>query len=190
MTVRFGFMETPNIPKALALARKLGWKFDIMSTSFFLSRRSLKPSAQGGHAAAGWTGCLSRLARTPNDATDYLPHSHRPRGGDRHAGDDLNLGTFVGWGLRSRDLRLTTGGVAIIGGGGRGGTAGGRAPLFRDLPFKDLRGNPRSFFEAVCMTTAIGALLRAVGHAPADLFPWALQRGARGGLFGLGDWFM
>ncbi|WP_431693178.1 potassium transporter Kup, partial [Rhizobium giardinii] len=46
--ITFGYMETPNIPKALALARKLGWKFDIMSTSFFLSRRTIKPSVKGG----------------------------------------------------------------------------------------------------------------------------------------------
>src|SRR2546425_2603532 len=38
VVLRFGFMETPNVPKALAIARKLGWTFDIMSTSFFLSR--------------------------------------------------------------------------------------------------------------------------------------------------------
>ena len=46
--LRFGFMESPNVPKALAIARKLGWQFDIMATSFFVSRRSLKPSAQSG----------------------------------------------------------------------------------------------------------------------------------------------
>ena len=46
--LRFGFMETPNVPKALGIARKLGWQFDIMSTSFFLSRRSLKPAAHSG----------------------------------------------------------------------------------------------------------------------------------------------
>ena len=38
--LRFGYMESPNIPRALAIARKLGWQFDIMSTSFFLSRRA------------------------------------------------------------------------------------------------------------------------------------------------------
>src|SRR5450756_2677333 len=43
VTLRFGFMESPNVPKALAIARKLGWQFDIMSTSFFLSRRALRP---------------------------------------------------------------------------------------------------------------------------------------------------
>src|SRR5277367_497647 len=45
VTLKFGFMESPNVPKALAIARKLGWQFDIMSTSFFLSRRALKPAA-------------------------------------------------------------------------------------------------------------------------------------------------
>ncbi len=40
----FGYMETPDIPKALLLCRPFGWKFEIMSTSFFLSRRALKPA--------------------------------------------------------------------------------------------------------------------------------------------------
>jgi KUP system potassium uptake protein len=40
----FGYMEQPNVPLALALARKEGVKFDVMSTSFFLNRRTLKPS--------------------------------------------------------------------------------------------------------------------------------------------------
>lgn len=40
----FGFMEQPDVPAALALARKQGVKFDVMSTSFFLNRRTLKPS--------------------------------------------------------------------------------------------------------------------------------------------------
>jgi KUP system potassium uptake protein len=44
--VRYGFMETPNLPKALQLCRKQGLKFDIMATSFFLGRRSLVPAAQ------------------------------------------------------------------------------------------------------------------------------------------------
>ena len=46
--VTYGFMETPNVPRALALCRKLGLKFDIMATSFFLGRRSVVPSAQSG----------------------------------------------------------------------------------------------------------------------------------------------
>jgi KUP system potassium uptake protein len=71
MTLHFGYMETPNVPKALAIARKLGWQFDIMSTSFFLSRRSLKPAAKSGMPR--WQDRLFiQLARSANDATDYF----------------------------------------------------------------------------------------------------------------------
>jgi KUP system potassium uptake protein len=71
VTLRFGFMETPNVPKALAIARKHGWQFDIMATSFFLSRRSLKPSAQSGMPL--WQDHLFIvLTRIANDATDYF----------------------------------------------------------------------------------------------------------------------
>jgi len=69
--LRFGFMETPNVPKALAIARKLGWQFDIMSTSFFLSRRLLKPAAHSGMPR--WQDRLFiALTRAANDATDYF----------------------------------------------------------------------------------------------------------------------
>jgi KUP system potassium uptake protein len=71
ITLRFGFMESPNVPKALAIARKLGWQFDIMSTSFFLSRRALKPAAHSGMPR--WQDHLFiALGRTANDATDYF----------------------------------------------------------------------------------------------------------------------
>jgi KUP system potassium uptake protein len=69
--LRFGFMESPNVPKALVIARKLGWQFDIMATSFFVSRRSLKPSAQSGMPQ--WQDRLFiALSRSANDATDYF----------------------------------------------------------------------------------------------------------------------
>ena len=69
--LRFGFMESPNVPRALVIARKLGWQFDIMATSFFVSRRSLKPSAQSGMPR--WQDHLFiALSRSANDATDYF----------------------------------------------------------------------------------------------------------------------
>jgi KUP system potassium uptake protein len=75
VVVRFGFIETPNIPKALMLARKLGWKFDIMSTSFFLSRRSLKASPKG---LPIWLDrVFIALSRNATDATEYF---HIPTG--------------------------------------------------------------------------------------------------------------
>ena len=71
VTLKFGYMEQPNVPKALAIARKHGWQFDIMSTSFFLSRRSLKPSAKSGMPS--WQDHLFIwLARSASDATDFF----------------------------------------------------------------------------------------------------------------------
>jgi len=48
VVVSYGFMESPNLPKALGQCRRLGLKYDIMATSFFLGRRSIVPSAQSG----------------------------------------------------------------------------------------------------------------------------------------------
>ncbi len=71
VVLRFGYMETPNIPKALGVARKLGLQFDIMSTSFFLSRRALRPAPRSGMPR--WQDRLFiTLARSANDATDYF----------------------------------------------------------------------------------------------------------------------
>src|SRR6266516_1210522 len=71
MALKFGYMESPNVPRALAVARKHGWHFDIMSTSFFLSRRALKPAARSGMPR--WQDRLFiMLTRIANDATDYF----------------------------------------------------------------------------------------------------------------------
>jgi KUP system potassium uptake protein len=71
VVLRFGFMESPNVPRALAIARKLGWQFDIMSTSFFLSRRSVRPAAKSDMPR--WQDRLYiTLTRVANDATSYF----------------------------------------------------------------------------------------------------------------------
>jgi KUP system potassium uptake protein len=71
VSLKFGYMEQPNVPKALAIARKHGWQFDIMSTSFFLSRRTLRPSPQSGMPS--WQDHLFiGLARSAADATDFF----------------------------------------------------------------------------------------------------------------------
>jgi KUP system potassium uptake protein len=76
VTLKFGYMETPNVPKALAVARKQGWHFDIMSTSFFLSRRALKPAVHSGMPR--WQDRLFiGLAKSASDATDFF---HIPTG--------------------------------------------------------------------------------------------------------------
>jgi KUP system potassium uptake protein len=69
--MRFGYMEVPNIPRSLALLRKLGFKFDIMATSFFLSRRSIRPAVRSSMPI--WQDKLFiALARSASDATDFF----------------------------------------------------------------------------------------------------------------------
>lgn len=71
VTMTFGYMEEPNVPAALALCRKAGWKPDIMSTSFFLSRRSIRPAARS--EMPRWQDHLFiLLARNAANATDYF----------------------------------------------------------------------------------------------------------------------
>jgi KUP system potassium uptake protein len=76
VTLTFGFMETPNVVKALTASRKHGLKFDIMKTSFFLSRRTIIPSEKSGMPI--WQDHLFIfLARNATNATDFF---HIPSG--------------------------------------------------------------------------------------------------------------
>jgi KUP system potassium uptake protein len=71
VSLKYGFMDEPNVPKALAIARKHGWTFDIMSTSFFLSRRAIKAAAHSGMPT--WQDRLFiGLAKSASDATDFF----------------------------------------------------------------------------------------------------------------------
>lgn len=71
LVASFGFMETPNVPKILRLARKAGHRFDLMSTSFFLSRRNVRASRHGGMPL--WQDKLFiALARNADDASHYF----------------------------------------------------------------------------------------------------------------------
>lgn len=63
----FGYMDTPNVPKAL----RLGVKFDIMTTSFFLNRRSFRIGNKGD--VYRWQARLFvSLSKIATNATDYF----------------------------------------------------------------------------------------------------------------------
>ncbi len=71
VTLHFGYMESPRIPAALALLRKSGYKFDIMTTSFFLGRRTIKASVNSGMPA--WQDNLFiALSKQAIDATEFF----------------------------------------------------------------------------------------------------------------------
>ena len=69
--LRYGYMESPRIPTALALLRKAGLKFDIMTTSFFLGRRTIKTSPNSGMPL--WQDNLFvALSKQAANATDFF----------------------------------------------------------------------------------------------------------------------
>ena len=71
ITVHYGYMESPRVPAALVSLRKSGLKFDIMTTSFFLGRRTIKASPNSG--MPGWQDKLFiALSRQATNATDFF----------------------------------------------------------------------------------------------------------------------
>jgi len=70
-TLHFGFMESPRVPAALKLMRKSGLKYDIMTTSFFLGRRSIKESPNSEMPV--WQDKLYvALTKQAANATDFF----------------------------------------------------------------------------------------------------------------------
>jgi KUP system potassium uptake protein len=66
-----GYMQTPRIPQLLAAARRQGCEFELMQTSFFLGRRTIKASAQSGMPL--WQdGVYIALTRSAANATDFF----------------------------------------------------------------------------------------------------------------------
>ncbi len=75
LTLRFGFMETPNVSRAMAHARRAGLKFDVMTSTFFLGRRRAVATG-GGRAELALDRIYVALARFGADPTDFY---HLPR---------------------------------------------------------------------------------------------------------------
>jgi KUP system potassium uptake protein len=71
VTIRYGFLDDPDIPRALALCRVGGFRFNLMETSFFVGREKI---------VAGQRTPLSRwrkeififMSNTMLDATEFF----------------------------------------------------------------------------------------------------------------------
>ena len=71
MVARYGFMETPSVPKILEHARRKDCNIDVGSTSFFVSRRSLRMTTKS--ELPRWQERLFiALASSAEDATTYF----------------------------------------------------------------------------------------------------------------------
>jgi KUP system potassium uptake protein len=74
VVLRFGFMETPNVSRAMAHARRAGLRFDVMASTFFLGRRRAVATGQGLELVMD--RIYVALARLAADPTDFY---HLPR---------------------------------------------------------------------------------------------------------------
>ncbi len=68
--LRFGYMEQPNVPRALAMGRTQGHRFDVMATSYFLNRRSLRVGK--GRMMPLWASRLyAGMYRSASEPTNF-----------------------------------------------------------------------------------------------------------------------
>ena len=76
VTLHFGFMNQPDVPKALELCAPLGLELDLMRTSYFLSRETVVPTRST--AMALWRENLfETMSRNAGLAVEYfhIPHN-------------------------------------------------------------------------------------------------------------------
>src|SRR3954471_10965303 len=73
--VRYGFMNRPDVTRALELCSVLGLEFNLMETSFFLSREKIVPVSGNvnGEGMALWRERMfAAMARNAGNITDYF----------------------------------------------------------------------------------------------------------------------
>ncbi|WP_309637863.1 potassium transporter Kup [Methylibium sp.] len=73
VTLHFGFMDTPDVPKALTLARveSQGLRIPVFETSYFLSRETVVPAPGGG--MANWRERLfAAMSRNASGAVEFF----------------------------------------------------------------------------------------------------------------------
>ena len=71
VVVQYGFMQEPDIPKALTLLESHGLPIDLMETSFFIGRETIIPSDRPGMAR--WReGLFAWMSRNASSAMDFF----------------------------------------------------------------------------------------------------------------------
>ncbi|MFO1320714.1 MAG: potassium transporter Kup [Burkholderiales bacterium] len=71
VVIHYGFKDEPDIPEALQSPNRLGLVFEMMTTSFFLSRQTIVPTRERGMAL--WREKLfAAMSRNAGSATDFF----------------------------------------------------------------------------------------------------------------------
>jgi KUP system potassium uptake protein len=69
--IRYGFLEEPDIPRALALCRVGGFRFNLMDTSFFLGREKIV-AKRGSGLSLPFKKIFILLSNIALDATEFF----------------------------------------------------------------------------------------------------------------------
>jgi KUP system potassium uptake protein len=69
--IKFGFLDDPDIPKALQQISSPAWRYDRMTTSYFLSRDIVVPT-MGGEMAQWREKLFAQMHRSASGAADFL----------------------------------------------------------------------------------------------------------------------
>ena len=72
VSVRYGFMDRPDVTRALELCSALGLDFNLMETSFFLSRQLIVPGAAGPGMMVWRERMFAAMARNAGSIADYF----------------------------------------------------------------------------------------------------------------------
>jgi KUP system potassium uptake protein len=70
--VRYGFMNRPDVTRALEHCSALGLDLDLMQTSFFVSRQRIVPAVGPGGMALWRERLFAAMARNAGNVTDYF----------------------------------------------------------------------------------------------------------------------
>ncbi|HEY1301878.1 MAG TPA: potassium transporter Kup [Stellaceae bacterium] len=71
VTIHYGFLEEPDIPRALALCRVGGFRFNLMETSFFVGREKIVAKRPSG-LALPFKKLFILLSNVALDATEFF----------------------------------------------------------------------------------------------------------------------
>ncbi|MDN5924705.1 MAG: potassium transporter Kup, partial [Xanthomonadales bacterium] len=72
LTLRFGFAEDPDVPVALSRCAAKGLSFDLMDTTFFLSRENIVAAAQRPGMAFWRDKLFAFMSRNALPATAFF----------------------------------------------------------------------------------------------------------------------
>ena len=72
MALRYGFMQRPDVAYDLTTTSRRVLEFDLMTTSFFLSRQTVVPADRGSRLARSSERLFAAMSRNAGSAADYF----------------------------------------------------------------------------------------------------------------------